>query len=197
MPLAVVTGPGKLAGTAVADHLESAGWTVVTDPPHDTEIAALIYDPGLLDGSRAGGTADDFLDTVERLRPRLRPRAAGGSRIVVVGSRDGLGWPSRAQSAAAAAALAAAARSLALQLGPAGTTVNVIAALPPDTSPLRDTPPPAGTHLREPAELTPQPVTVDDIAATVAFFLHDRSGYLTGQVLYCCGGASMLSSLSV
>jgi acetyl-CoA acetyltransferase len=53
------------------------------------------------------------------------------------------------------------------------------------------------THLFEPVPLTGEPVTPEDIAATVTFFLDRRSGYITGQVLHCCGGASLLSSLSV
>jgi NAD(P)-dependent dehydrogenase (short-subunit alcohol dehydrogenase family) len=57
--------------------------------------------------------------------------------------------------------------------------------------------PAAGTHLYEPVPLTGEPVTADDIAAAVAFFLDRRSGYLTGQILHCCGGVSLLSSLSV
>ena len=44
---------------------------------------------------------------------------------------------------------------------------------------------------------TGAPVTPEDIAAAVAFFLDRRSGYITGQILHCCGGASLLSSLSV
>jgi NAD(P)-dependent dehydrogenase (short-subunit alcohol dehydrogenase family) len=45
--------------------------------------------------------------------------------------------------------------------------------------------------------LTGEPVTPEDIAAAITFFLDRRSGYITGQVLHCCGGASLLSSLSV
>jgi hypothetical protein len=203
MPVAVVTRADTLVGAAVTARLKSDDWAVLTDSiaglPGDTEIAALVYDPGLLDGgtaARAWQVVDQFLDAAERLGPRLRPRAHGGARIVVVSSRDSLGWPGRPHAAAAAAALIAAARSLALQLGPAGVTVNTVAALPPEASPLRAASPPAGTHLREPSELTPYPVTADDVAAAVTFLLHPRSGYLTGQVLHCCGGASLLSSLS-
>lgn len=136
------------------------------------------------------GPAD--LDLVE-----LHDAFSIAERIVVITSRDGLGWPSRPDLAAQSGALVSAARSLALQLGRAGTTVNVVAALPPEGSPLRDAGRPENTHLYEPEALTPEPVTVHDIAETVAFFLDSRSSYITGQVLNCCGGASLLSSLSV
>jgi len=54
-----------------------------------------------------------------------------------------------------------------------------------------------GSHLHEPVPLSGSPVTEEDIAETVSFFLDHRCGYITGQVLHCCGGASLLSSLSV
>jgi NAD(P)-dependent dehydrogenase (short-subunit alcohol dehydrogenase family) len=163
-------------------------------------VDGLIYEPALLDGREgvnALSVVGNLLNSVEQLRPHFRDRAEGGARIVAISSRDGLGWPDRPHIAAAAGALAAACRSLALQLGPAGITVNVVAALPPEGSTLRDAGRPAGTHLREPESLTPVPVTTEDIASTSEFFLDARSGYITGQVLYCCGGASLLSSLSV
>ena len=33
--------------------------------------------------------------------------------------------------------------------------------------------------------------TPEDVAQAVAFFLDARSGYITGQVLFVCGGQSM------
>jgi len=210
--VAVLASPGTATATAIADRLRDAGWAVKTikQDPDPAEINALlaeheaidglIYEPGLLDGSHginAGDVVGNLLKLVEKLRPQLRPRTDGGARIVSVSSRDGLGWPDRPHIAAAAAALIAVSRSLALQLGPNGVTVNVVAALPPQGSTLRDAGRPAGTHLREPEPLTPAPVTTQDIASTSEFFLDARSGYITGQVLYCCGGASLLSSLSV
>ncbi|KRE64949.1 hypothetical protein ASG92_18310 [Arthrobacter sp. Soil736] len=210
--LAVLASPGTAIATAVADRLRSGGWVVKTigQDPDPGEINALlagqeaidglIYEPGLLDGGNAisaGGVVGSLLKLVEQLRPHLRARADGGARIVAISSRDGLGWPDRPHIAAAAGPLVAVSRSLALQLGQDGVTVNVVAALPPQGSILRDAGQPAGTHLREPEPLTPAPVTAEDIASTSEFFLDDRSGYITGQVLYCCGGASLLSSLSV
>lgn len=209
-PVAVLAGSTPVS-RAVIKRLRSDNWvTEDLDPAEPGAVEAvaarhgaidgLVYDPGLLDGGEAprpGEVVDTFLDLVENVRPHLRSREEGGARIVVVSSRDGLGWPDRPGVAAAAGALVAVARSLALQLGPQGITINVVAALPPEGSALRRAGQPAGTHLHEPEPLTPEPVTVDDIAGTAAFFLDARSGYITGQVLYCCGGASLLSSLSV
>lgn len=199
---ALVLDPaGTTTASAIATRLASAGYGVETaaDAPGEPTgpIDAVVHEPGLLDDAVSGHAADQLLTAVERLRPHLRTRAEGGSRILVVASRDGLGWPSRADLAAQSGALVSAARSLALRLGRTGITVNVVAALPPEGSPLRDAGRPENTHLYEPEALTPHPVTTQDIAETAAFLLDARSGYITGQVLYVCGGASLLSSLSV
>ena len=93
--------------------------------------------------------------------------------------------------------MVAAVRSLALAHGQAGITVNGVIGIPPDAASRRDAGPAPGTHLFEPVALTGEPVTPEDIAADVTFFLDRRSGYITGQTLHCCGGASLLSSLSV
>ncbi|MFI1469225.1 SDR family oxidoreductase [Streptomyces wuyuanensis] len=199
---ALVLDPaGTTTASAIAGRLTSAGYTVETAFDATAEpggpLDAIVYEPGLLDDAPAEHTADQLLAAVDKLGPYLRPRDDGGSRIVVVTSRDGLGWPSRPALAAESGALVSAARSLALGLGRTGTTVNVVAALPPEGSPLRGSGRPENTHLYEPEALAPQPVTAQDIAETAAFLLDGRSGYVTGQVLYCCGGASLLSSLSV
>jgi hypothetical protein len=191
---------GTATAHAIRTRLASAAndvtsHAVFADPTGPVD--GFVYEPGLLDGTPASNAAERLLTVVSRLTPFLRPAEEGGSRIVIVASRDSLGWPSRPELAAQSGALISVARSLALQLGRTGTTVNVVSALPPEGSRLRDSGRPENTHLYEPTALTPQPVTVDDIAETVAFFLDPRSGYITGQVLNCCGGASLLSSLSV
>ncbi|GGN62101.1 hypothetical protein GCM10011579_028940 [Streptomyces albiflavescens] len=197
----VLDPAGSATAQAIGSHLGSTGYGVDTaaEVPTDPSgpLDAVVFEPGLLDGAPTRNAADQLLTAVERLRPHLRAQQEGGSRIVVLTSRDGLGWPSRPALAAESGALVSAARSLALQLGRTGTTVNVVAALPPEGSPLRAEGRPENTHLYEPEALTPTPVTRQDIADTVAFFLDARSGYVTGQVLYCCGGASLLSSMSV
>lgn len=198
---ALVLDPaGTATALAVTARLESAGYNVDTHKVFvepTGPVDAFVYEPGLLDGTPAPQAAEQLLTVVARLTPFLRPPQEGGSRIVIIASRDGLGWPSRPDLAAQSGALVSAARSLALQLGRTGTTVNVVAALPPEGSPLRAAARPENTHLYEPEALTPEPVEAHDIAETTAFFLDSRSGYITGQVLNCCGGASLLSSLSV
>lgn len=163
-------------------------------------VTTAVYVPGLLAADEQSGDPDPagtLLDYVTALGPNLRAVADGGSRVVAVGSRDWLGWPNRPRTAARSAALVATVRSLALAHGRAGVTVNAVLGLPLDAAARREAGVVDGTHLHEPLPLTGTPVLAEDIAATVAFFLDERSGYITGQVLHCCGGASLLSSLSV
>src|SRR5262249_43895168 len=162
-------------------------------------VTGVVYIPGLLAG-REGIQTDPavaLMDLVDASRTRMSSAPDGGARVVAVGRRDRLGGPSRPRPAAQAAGLVAAVRSLALAHGQAGITVNAVIATPPDAAVRRVAGPAPGTHLYEPVPLTGEPVTPEDIAATVSFFLDRRSGYITGQVLHCCGGASLLSSLSV
>lgn len=197
---AIVTPQDTAIARAIAAELRSSGWRVAAGLEPSTVIDGLVFEPGLAEGGadKAGsGIAEDLLGTVERCLPRFRPRSEGGARIVVISTRDGLGWPERPRVAAAAGALASAARSLALRLAPDGVTVNVVAALPPPAKAGKEPGPVSGSHLWEPAPLGPHPVLPTDVAETARFFLDARSGYVTGQVLYCCGGASLLSSLSV
>ena len=203
--LAYVLSHGdEVVTDAVVRALENEGWRVLVRRDtaltgHDGPVGGVVYVPGLLADTEGMRTdpAVALLDLVESVRPHLSPAADGGARVVAVGSRDWLGWPSRPRLAAQAAALVATVRSLALAHGQAGITVNAVIGVPSDAAARRDAGPAPGTHLYEPVSLTGAPVAPDDIAATVAFFLDRRSGYITGQILHCCGGASLLSSLSV
>ncbi|MFC5728927.1 MULTISPECIES: SDR family oxidoreductase [Nocardioides] len=189
---------------AVSSALVTAGWIVEhagrsTPVSEGPRLDGIVFVPGLLD-TVAGLDVDpaaELVELVESLGRRLRSGGDGGARIVAVGSRDWLGWAGRPAVAAQAAGLVAAVRSLALERGRAGLTVNCVLALPLDAHRRRHRGAVPGTHLHEPVALTPEPVTSADIAATVEFFLDPRSNYITGQALHCCGGASLLSSLSV
>jgi hypothetical protein len=205
----VLSHGDESATAAVVRTLEQDGWHVILtsgDAAAAAEalaepgrtVAGVVYLPGLLSavGHQNVDPAMSLLELVDALRPHLASRQQGGARVVAVGSRDWLGWPSRPRVAAQAAALVATVRSLALAHGQAGVTVNAVIGLPFDAAGRRNAGPASGTHLYEPVPLTSEPIGADDIAAAVAFFIDDRSGYITGQVLHCCGGASLLSSLS-
>ncbi|MFF1963260.1 hypothetical protein ACFVW5_06495 [Streptomyces sp. NPDC058232] len=177
--LTAVLSPGESPViAATASRLIAAGWRTV---PGDSPVDAVIFDPGLLDGSVPDNPAEQLLGLTEDLLPRLRHRKDGGAAIVVIGSRDQLGWGARPALAAAAGALASVTRSLALDLAPRGVSVNLV----------------AGVHSGdEPRGLLPDAVSAADIAEAVAFFADPRSRYITGQLMFCSGGSHLLSSMS-
>lgn len=173
----------------LAEQLRSDGWTVLTAGSAATDpvtVDAVVYDPALFGSAPRLDAAAELLGLVESCR--LRPRDEGGAAVVAIGSRDQLGSGERPQVAAVAGALASAVRSLALRLAPDGVTVNLIAPQ------LIDTGSQPSNSVRG---LLPEPVSLSDIASTAAFLIDPRSRYVTGQVLFCCAGASLLSSLSV
>ena len=125
--LAYVLSHGDDAITeAVVRSMEQGGWRLVVrhgdaDVPPVTvgPVTGVVYIPGLL--AEGEGIKPDpavaLMDLVDALRPHMSPAADGGARVVAVGSRDWLGWPSRPRLAAKAAGLVAAVRSLALAHG--------------------------------------------------------------------------------
>jgi hypothetical protein len=95
--------------------LEHDGWTVVQgDTQPGQPVHGVVYVPGLLEDTVGAHTdpATALLDLVESVRPQFPSANDGGARVVAVGSRDWLGWPSRPRVAAHAAGLVATVRSL-------------------------------------------------------------------------------------
>ena len=123
-------------------------------------------------------------------------RAAKFGRIVNMASRAILGKTGRTVYAAAKAGLVGMTRTVCLELAGDGITVNVVAPGPVATE-LFDNGHPIGSEKRQ-RVIDSIPVkrvgTPDDIARTVAFLLAPESGYITGQTLFVCGGASVSGS---
>jgi NAD(P)-dependent dehydrogenase (short-subunit alcohol dehydrogenase family) len=164
----------------IAEHLTARGWDVVeTGGP----LAGMIFDAGLLDGEPWRGAIPAFQTALREHLPLFADQDGGGARVVVLGSRDWLGAAGHTEQASIGGALVSAVRSLALELGRRAVTVNLVVGLPERE--------PSGVRT-----LLPHPVSADDLAAAAEFFLDRRSSYITGQVLYCCAGANLLSSLS-
>lgn len=114
-------------------------------------------------------------------------------RIVNISSRSILGYERLSSYVASKSAVVGLTRTWALEEGRNGITVNAIAPGPIDTSMLRDTQP-IGSPGRAAVE-TSVPVgrlgQPEDIANAASFFLDRRSGFVTGQTLYVCGGLSL------
>jgi 3-oxoacyl-[acyl-carrier protein] reductase len=118
---------------------------------------------------------------------------AGYGRVVLVSSRAVLGLPTRTSYSATKAGMLGMARTWALELAPMGITVNVVAPGPIETDNFYGVIPKGSPQVERVAQAIPvkrlgQP---DDVARAVLFFADRDAGFVTGQVLYVCGGTSV------
>lgn len=125
-------------------------------------------------------------------------KAAGFGRIVVIGSRAMLGLETRSGYAATKAGQVGLVRTWALELGKYGITANVVAPGPILTDMFTDVIPVDSDRATRLAQSIPvkrlgQPA---DVARAVMFLVAPDNGFITGQNLFVCGGAS-LGSLSL
>ncbi|TAH38471.1 MAG: beta-ketoacyl-ACP reductase [Planctomycetota bacterium] len=121
-------------------------------------------------------------------RPMLKQRSG---RMVLVGSVVALiGNPGQANYCAAKAGLHGLARSVALELGSRGITVNVVAPGYIQTEMTEDLPEAAKAALTGKTALG-RPGTPEDVAGAVRFLLGPAGGYITGQILVVDGGLSL------
>lgn len=120
-------------------------------------------------------------------------RAAGFGRIVLIASRAALGLPTRSAYAATKAGLIALARTWALELGPAGITVNAVAPGPIETDMFHEILPHGDARIGALAQSVPvrRLGRPEDVARAVLFLADPASGFITGQTLFVCGGTSV------
>ncbi len=120
-------------------------------------------------------------------------KAQGMGRIVMNASRVVLGKEARTIYSATKGALQSMARTWALELAEHGITVNCVAPGPIATSAFWQNNPPDSERARRiidniPLQRMGQP---EDVAQAVSFFCDTRSGFMTGQTLYVCGGVTV------
>jgi NAD(P)-dependent dehydrogenase (short-subunit alcohol dehydrogenase family) len=164
------------------------------------EVAVLVNNVGTVQPAALEEVTLDDLDRVVSLNlrctiqcaqavvPGMKARRYG--RIVSISSRAALGKELRTVYAATKAGLHGITRTWALELGRHGITVNAIGPGPIATELFRRVNP--ADSPRTKAIIDNVPVgrlgTPADIAHAVAFFADPRAGFVTGQVLYVCGG---------
>jgi NAD(P)-dependent dehydrogenase (short-subunit alcohol dehydrogenase family) len=120
-------------------------------------------------------------------------KAAGFGRIVSVTSRVILGKHMRTAYAASKGAVTSMTRTWALELAKSGITVNAVAPGPIGTELFAANNPADAPETKRILESIPmQRVgTPDEVAHAVSFFLEDRSGFVTGQTMFVCGGMTV------
>ena len=167
-------------------------------------ITTFVHNAGIIRPALLGEVKLEDLDVLTELHlgsaitiaqavlPTMR--ALGFGRIVLLSSRGALGLATRSVYSATKAGMIGMARTWALELAPAGITVNVVAPGPIRGTEMFHAVVPAESE-REQKLAEASPVkrlgTPEDVARAVDFFVDPGNGFITGQVLYVCGGASI------
>ncbi|MCW5660391.1 MAG: SDR family oxidoreductase [Burkholderiaceae bacterium] len=131
------------------------------------------------------------IQLVQAALPAMRQRKFG--RVVLLSSRAALGAQTRTSYSATKAGMLGMARTWALELAADGITVNVVAPGPIHSDMFYDVIP-AGSEREKklaasiPVQRIGEPA---DVTRAVAFFADPAAGFITGQVLYVCGGSSV------
>lgn len=164
---------------------------------HVVHNAGLIW-PNLLEDARPEditGLAQLHLGAALTLTQAALPamKARGFGRVLFNGSRAALGVPTRTAYSATKAGIVGMARTWALELAPHGITVNVVAPGPIRTDNFWGIVPKGSDKEAEIAARIPvgrlgEPA---DVTNAFLFFCAPESGFVTGQTLLVCGGASV------
>jgi 3-oxoacyl-[acyl-carrier protein] reductase len=167
------------------------------------QVTALVNNVGATrPGSVSGATAEDLrvvtalhIETPFTLVQAFLPtiNGCGYGRIVNISSRAALGKHDRLVYSTTKAGMVGMMRTLAMELGEHGVTVNAIGPGPIDTELFRRSNP-AGSPLTQriidsvAVKRLGQP---EDVARMVSFLIAPENGFITGQMIYVCGGTTL------
>ncbi|HET9148311.1 MAG TPA: SDR family oxidoreductase [Acetobacteraceae bacterium] len=166
-------------------------------------ITRLVNNVGIVCPAEVGDQTLEAFDRVIALNLRcalqclqaLLPgmKAAGFGRVVNMASRAALGKEARTAYAASKAGLIGMTRVWALELGRHGITVNAIGPGPIRTGLFDRANPPGAPRTRAIIEAIPvrRMGEPEDVAQAASYLLDARSGFVTGQTLYVCGGMTV------
>jgi NAD(P)-dependent dehydrogenase (short-subunit alcohol dehydrogenase family) len=170
----------------------------------DFAVTHLIHNAGAIRANLIEATPPADLATLSQLHlgvplilaqavlPAMK--AATFGRIVLISSRAALGLATRTAYSATKSGMVGMARTWAQELGAHGITVNIVAPGPIEaTEMFHDVLPPGDPRIDTLAKSIPvrRLGTPSDVAHAVSFFADHKSGFITGQTLYVCGGASV------
>jgi NAD(P)-dependent dehydrogenase (short-subunit alcohol dehydrogenase family) len=175
----------------------------VKDLVNRFEVNTVVHNAGVI---RAALLADVKLDDLDALvdlhlgcaiqlvqaaLPAMRAQRFG--RIVLLSSRAAVGLATRTSYSATKAGMLGMARTWALELAPEGITVNVVAPGPIRTDMFYDVVEQGSDKERALAASVPVRRLGEsaDVARAVSFFADPANSFVTGQVLYVCGGTSV------
>ena len=167
------------------------------------EVTTVVHNAGVIRAALLPDVKLDDLDAlvdlhlgcaiqlVQATLPAMRARHFG--RVVLLSSRAALGLQTRTSYSATKAGMLGMARTWALELAPEGITVNVVAPGPIRTDMFYDVVEQGSERERALAASVPVKRLGEsaDVARVVGFFADERNSFVTGQVLYVCGGTSV------
>jgi NAD(P)-dependent dehydrogenase (short-subunit alcohol dehydrogenase family) len=184
------------ARAVVADLTRPDGVEAVVGAAGD-DVAVLVNNAGITRDARATKmTEGDFAAVIEvnlvaamRLTLALEPRYRDGAAVINLRSRASLGNFGQANYSASKSGLVGFGRALAQRWAPR-VRVNAVAPSLVDTPMTQAMPPDVLAKMvaRIPAGRIGTP---DDVAGIVAFLASPEASYITGQVLFACGGRSV------